>query len=268
MFSMQKFGFDMFTQESGITDPLSTTCSAHHLETTFITSNLAAEPKWRSDAHSYNRRPDRSLNRAEFIESLIQMGIQKYYADDENEYQAASTGEAVSLLVTNHITNFVHGHSLNSTEGGFRTIMDPDDFRRKVLYSHAVDTVLRKGDTLAFLKEMYCANGDANDDGYISVAAWLRFVRNIASGSDPSMKLNSSEQFAKECFIQSRLTLVDENAPTTALRVRTLNFEDFLEAIVRLACVMSIQDQGPVKIDVPDAVAERLEALVAFMKDT
>lgn len=262
MFSMQKFGFDQFTQESGIADPISPTCSPHHLETTFITSNLDTKPKWRSAAHSYNRRPDRSLNRAEFIEALIRIGIQKYYADDENPDQAASTGEAVSLLMTHHITNFVHGHGHSN-----RAILNPDDFRKKALYSHSVDAVLRQGDTLAFLEETYQMNCEAEEGGRISVQAWLRFVRKNASlgGSNPSVKIGFSEEFAKECFIQSRLIVVDEEAPSAALRVRTLSFEDFLEAVVRLTGGVNIEGQVGVALDDPDAVAQRLEALIAVV---
>ena len=269
MFSMQKFGFDQFIQESGIADPISTTCSPHHLETTFITSNLKAEPKWRSAAHSYNRRPDRSLNRAEFIEALIRIGIQKYYADDENTDQVASTGEAVGLLMTNHITNFVHGHDCGTTQGGNRTILDPDDFRKKVLYSHAVDAVLRQGDTLAFLEETYRVNSKPEDEDCVGVASWLKFVRYAGSAnvSNPHVKFTFGEQFAKECFIQSRLILVDEDAPTAALHVRTLSFEDFLEAMVRLTGGVTIGNQEDVLLDDPDAVAQRLKALIAGIRN-
>ena len=47
--------------------------------------------------------------------------------------------------------------------------------------------------------------------------------------------------------------------------MRTLSFEDFLEAVVRLTGGVNIEGQVGVALDDPDAVAQRLEALIAVV---
>jgi hypothetical protein len=68
----------------------------------------------------------------------------------------------------------------------------------------------------------------------MSVTEWMRFVRGVAK---VEKNLKFSELTAKECFLLSRMVVVDEDADHG--RHRQLSFEDFLEATVRLTEMMS-----------------------------
>ena len=170
----------------------------------------------------------------------------------------------MNSLVTRHVINFVHSHDSG------QVIVDPDDFRKKILYSHAVDTILRSGENIVFLQNVYQASGVEKEEGRLGVPTWLNFVRSISdigtkADSNNSFEFSFHEMFAKECFMQSRLVVVDEEAPTAALRVRSLNFEDFLEAIVRLACGVKVN--GKVVAKDADSVAQGLDILIQIIRE-
>ena len=92
----------------------------------------------------------------------------------------------------------------------------------------------------------------------------MRFVRGIAKLND---HLKFSELTAKECFLLSRMVVVDEGAHQN--RHQQLSFEDFLEATVRLTELMEVKvevEDGEVEQEWdsnnPDIVAPVLDELV------
>ena len=92
----------------------------------------------------------------------------------------------------------------------------------------------------------------------------MRFVRGIAKLDD---HLKFSELMAKECFLLSRMVVVDEGAHQD--RHQQLSFEDFLEATVRLTELMEVEvevEEGEVEQEWdsnnPDIVAPVLDELV------
>ena len=92
----------------------------------------------------------------------------------------------------------------------------------------------------------------------------MRFVRGIAKLDD---HLKFSELMAKECFLLSRMVVVDEGAHQD--RHQQLSFEDFLEATVRLTELMEVEvevEDGEVEQEWdsnnPDIVAPVLDELV------
>ena len=92
----------------------------------------------------------------------------------------------------------------------------------------------------------------------------MRFVRGISKLND---HLKFSELTAKECFLLSRMVVVDEGAHQN--RHQQLSFEDFLEATVRLTELMEVKvevEDGEVEQEWdsnnPDIVAPVLDELV------
>lgn len=262
-FSMQKFGFDNFVSESGILDANSKTCTAHHLETTFIASNMntpGAKP---------SEKPDRSLDRAEFIEAIIRIGIQKFSCNEKSYSASASTGECVMRLILEHILPL--------------TVRDSNELRINVLYTMQIDSILRKNDNIKKIKYIFEANcshkyTDSKDGVRMNSTEWMRFVRKIAEGKNVNSRSNSdtkqvdkatnllkfSEPIAKECFILSRLVMVDERG-SHKKRSQQLSFEDFLESLVRLTEYMKSNEDDDLTawdINNPDEVAPKLDELI------
>lgn len=269
---MQKYGFDTFTQESKIVDPASQTCTMHHLETTFITSNLnSPQSNHRSMlCGRHHQRPHRSLNRAEFIEALIRIGIQKYYADDTHKDKVGTTGEAVKMVIRNHILPLSKNQDTSRLLVN-KPLVDPNELREAALYSHAVDKILRKPGTLQFLRNTFQGLCGDNESGRIQLKEWLDFVNHLSKlFKDMTGSSLFSEINAKECYLYSQLIIVDEEKPTAAQSVHTLNFEDFLEAIVRLTNGIKTDDTSfeaqEESSNDPDIVACRLDLfLTKFM---
>ena len=226
MFAMQKHGFDQFVSESGIADNNSRTATAHHLETTFVSSNMNTP----GQKHGEGKR-DRSLNRAEFIEALIRMGIQKYFNDGRKRSAAATTGEAVMRIIIEHILPLTAGKGVKIKT----PICDSNELREKVLYTIQIDDVFRQDDRIEFLQHIFEAGSSQKNEGArMNIVEWMRFVRGVVGkdGGQNSKLLNFSELATKECFLLSRLTVVDQEKD--GKRWEQLSFEDFLEALVRL----------------------------------
>ena len=92
----------------------------------------------------------------------------------------------------------------------------------------------------------------------------MTFVNSLSSiFKDVSGASLFSEITAKECYLCSKLIIVDEEKPTAAKTAQTLNFEDFLEAIVRLSNCVKTSDIGFENQDEcsndPNTVARRLD---------
>ena len=264
MFAMQKFGFDQFVNESGIADPNSRTATAHHLETTFVASNMNTPGVQAGD------RPDRSLNRAEFIEAIIRMAIQKFYADRRKRTAAATTGEAVMRIITEQIIPLKKGEGVKILS----PICDANEIREKVLYTMQIDDIFRQDNRIEFLQHIFDASasqkstGKAGDNGSrMNIIEWMRFVRGVVGkdGGQNSKLLQFSELAAKECFLLSRLTVVDQARHGD--RCKQMSFEDFLEALVRLTEIVQPENEDgrdETKWDKnnPVEVAPRLDALI------
>ena len=262
IFNVQKHGFDTFALESGIVAP---NCNSHSLETIFIASNMNT-----SGAKS-NEKPDRSLNRAEFIEAIIRIGIKKFYsADRTNRYSVGTTGEAVMRLILEHLLPLIE----NKAKSGIRFVRDSNELRTNVLYSIQIDNVFRKNKNIITLKDIFeinCSHGTR-----MSYSEWMRFVKKQQDKSSPEQKegkaltvpgsFKFSESKAKECFLLSRLMVIDEQG-SHERKCQQLSFEDFLESLVRLTELMKPTEDNEHSSNDPNEVAARLDLLVASIID-
>jgi hypothetical protein len=151
------------------------------------------------------------------------------------------------------------------------------------LYTMQNDSILRKNDNIKKIKYIFEANcshkyTDSKDGVRMNSTEWMRFVRKIAEGKNVNSRSNSdtkqvdkatnllkfSEPIAKECFILSRLVMVDERG-SHKKRSQQLSFEDFLESLVRLTEYMKSNEDDDLTawdINNPDEVAPKLDELI------
>ena len=117
-----------------------------YLETTFIASNM------NTSGLQSGAKPDRSLSRAEFMEAVIRMGIQKFYSDGKRRSAEPTTGSAVMRLILEHLV------PLKNNQSGMQVstpICDANELRDKVLYTMQIDDVFRKEDRIEILRLIF-----------------------------------------------------------------------------------------------------------------
>ena len=220
-------GYGQLVDDLQFAVPKSKRCQKKDLDQLFVHVNAKS-------GHGDDERPDifnksRALNRQEFLQVLTRVATMKYVMSG----QMKDVSDALQML--------------------FREDMDPrlpkevhqdsNEFRRRYCYIEEVDKVLRKWEgSLRTLYTIY-AGGDgriARDDEVIS-SKLLDYPEFLKLCKD--LRLIDSDFSSREAtivFIWSRMAVVAEDDKKGRIKLCHLSFEDFLEAIVRMATMKSM----------------------------
>ena len=157
-------------------------------------------------------------------------------------------------------------------------MQDSNAFRRERCYLERVDEALRSREaSLRAIFDVYSrVNRNLADDtisnNTMSIGEWLDFCEHMGLFESSQLSLFG----AKMIFKWSRIRTALDYTAKSERKLRNLAFEDFLEAFVRVACVMALPtDQEVASAGVADAgeylIALRSSAdeqeLLAFVQD-
>ena len=119
---------------------------------------------------------------------------------------------------------------------------DSNFFRRRVCYTELTDGMLRRHRTsLHSLFTVYsAANRNVQDDlqseAMMSIGEWVNMCEHLGLFATGQLSLFG----AKIIFMWSRIRSARDYEAESEARLRNLFFEDFLEALVRVACVIAL----------------------------
>ena len=163
----------------------------------------------------------KALERHEFLHCLVRAAVMRYVQSG----LLADVSQAVLRLFSEVIKQHADAGLHAST----------DVFRRTALYVEEVDAALRRHE--AALRKLYQAtcklehtnNSYANK--HVSFSGWKQFITLFGL-----VGIDCTERDATFCFSCSRMFVIDaEKDNKSAVRRTHLGFEDWLEALVRLA---------------------------------
>lgn len=163
---------------------------------------------------------DRStFSRAEWLAALVHVAIARFVASGE----VVDVSEAVTRLLM----------SVVLPAADPRAIADPNEFRRRCCYTREVTNVIEAHKEA--LKAIFTplagrVRKGADRDTSVGLGEWLGFLKGLRLiGSD------LTERGAMLSFVSSRMCVVDGSSAKGASREAGLEFEGFLEALVRIS---------------------------------
>ena len=191
-------------------------------EVAWSTANVA--DKRMAHLDRYNKR--NSLSRHEFLQCIVRLAIESY----SKTGKATHVGEAISRLC-----------KLMATSCPAEVNQHGNEFRRKRCYTEDVDASLRRHETsLRSIFEVYSAlNTDIHDRlqtrRMMSAGEFYTFVEHVGL-----FQMGQLSSFAaKLIFKWSIIRTAVDHEEGSLIKLRNMHFEDFLEALVRIACVIA-----------------------------
>jgi hypothetical protein len=176
-------------------------------------------------AQAKGEERENALSRNEFLIALVHLAINKYVLTKEVPDVSKALDRLLEVDITAQLTH-AHAH--------------PDCFRRTHLYSQPVAQVFQFH--MESLRQIFdgIANsragaGGPRKGGTIDIMEWMASLRALELCGD-----DFSEREAILCFAWSRLAVIETMSLHGLTRDSTLNFEGWLEAIARLACLKAL----------------------------
>ena len=176
-----------------------------------------------------------ALNRHEWLQVLVRLAMRKFLHLTSRHASVGNVAGAVEELCVSHLQR----HLPRVCH------VDPNEFRKLHCYREGTDGVLREHrPSLRSLYDVYSAqaNHGVNDDakladtGLMSLGEWLSFVEHAGL---IELGLLTSTQ-ATQAFAWSRVRCARSWSHRQEIRIRHLMFEDFSEALVRVASIVPL----------------------------
>ena len=234
-------------------------CNMGHIENIWAVVD-AKEKTTAQGADKYNR--EKMLNRHEWVQALVRIAIRKFCRVDTDGMLKGNVAEAVESLCYEHLRCYLPPTAL----------VEPNAFRKKYCYIESTDTVLKQHlVTLRLLYSSYAAVGNygANDaskledSGLMSLGEWLTFVQHAGLFE---LELIDAKQ-ALQAFAWCRIRSCEDYSSRSEMRLRHLFFEDFLEALVRMASVVALPTVEEVEAAGAEDAGAFMCALYATSRD-
>ena len=191
-----------------------------------------------------------TLERHEWLHALVRIAIMRYVLPGRRTVvKCADVSEALEQLLLQDIKANLPAELAQKS----------NDFRTDFCYSEAVERVLRTHKlSLLSIFTVFTA-ADSGDPAKhwigqrIALDDWMDLVK-VMNLLDRDL----SERSAVLAFVWSRMRVADEHAPTASKKLASLSFEDFLEAICRIAMQKAWPDEGAVRAAGKDDALEYL----------
>ena len=222
IFSITLNAYSQFVQDFKLIEKKSQTCTRTAFDQLFIavdSSNAGGKVE-----EKYNRK--KALDRQEFLQVLVRAAVMKYI----------STGKV------DDVSTAVHAFfSMDINPRADRTIFRDPNASRNDFYKEEIDLVLRKHQvSLRLVFQKTCIiNGISMEvpmvNKLVSYVDYKEFLHlfNI-------INIDLTERDATLCFCWSRMSCLDEQDEKMRTRWTHLAFEDFLEALCRLAALKAL----------------------------
>ena len=116
------------------------------------------------------------------------------------------------------------------------SVEDVNDFRTRFCYLQSVDEALRRHEqSLRVIFGAITGRGPGKDSSLLSIQEWMAFLRAL-----DLIDVDLSERDATFSFAWSRMVVADVGTQRGRLSEYNLHFEDWLEALVRIAILKSL----------------------------
>ena len=176
----------------------------------------------------------RALCRHEWLQVLVRIAIARYVPNDKKGNPLGDVSDAVEKLFDEHLKPHLPIDALQSS----------NHFRTTMCYNEKMETILRKHHaSMVALYDRYARmvhnpGGELQDRKLLSIDEWLLFTKHLElTGEDC---LHATVHDVKQIFLWSRIRTCPTHSDADEIRLRHLLFEDFMEALVRLACIMAL----------------------------
>ena len=242
MFSLDKEAYSLMISDSEISkddDADIDTEERQDLDVTFVAVNkicatdevLEEQKRAKATGDDDGGRNILTLNRYEMIEWMVRMGLAWY--------PEKSFDQAVRTFVEQNLLEGLKRKTLSKEDGWIcGPLHDANAFRRQFCYCEETCLVLQKNkETLKALYNVY-AFGDGDMHCKLNKATKMAFEEFLAFLDDMHWVEEISPRRIGLIFAWSRMLTIDEYRDR-AKNVQ-INFEDFLEAIVRIASVKAL----------------------------
>ena len=184
----------------------------------------------------------RSINRHEFLQILIRLAVRKNCRFDHFGHERGDVAEAVEQLIHENLMRHLPPTALQ----------DSNAFRKCYCYIEPTDNVLKKH--LPMLRALYTIYAREGNDrledhsklatrSWMSAGEWLHLIMHVGLIETHLVTVSTLYQV----FIWSRIRSCVDLSDREEMRVRNLFFEDFLEALVRLASTMALPTDAEIE---------------------
>jgi hypothetical protein len=202
-----------------------------------------------------------ALNRHEWLQVVVRIAVHPLLRPRSHSEPIGNVADTVEVFCE-HLEARLPPEALLSS----------DEFRRHYCYTEAVDRVLRKHEP--FLRMLYATYAVLGNDGlndqstltstsHMSIGAWLEMNSNIGL---IELGLVSVTQLM-QAFNACRIRASTEYSATQEMRLRLLFFEDFCEALVRVAYVIALPTPDDVSRTLADDAGDFMIALLQGADD-
>ena len=202
-----------------------------------------------------------ALNRHEWLQVVVRIAVHTLLRPRSHSEPIGNVADTVEVFCE-HLEARLPPEALLSS----------DEFRRHYCYTEAVDRVLRKHEP--FLRMLYATYAVLGNDGlndqstltstsHMSIGAWLEMNSNIGL---IELGLVSVTQLM-QAFNACRIRASTEYSATQEMRLRLLFFEDFCEALVRVAYVIALPTPDDVSRTLADDAGDFMIALLQGADD-
>ena len=253
---VSKEGFFRFCAECGFEDDVG--CSHSDLKNVWSMINAHDSGTFNRAAETEAHNLVSHLNRHEWLQALVRIAVRLYCRIDPGTGTVhGDVAEALDKMCYSKLAGRLPREATQSSNA----------FRKAACYTEGTDLVLKRHEgTLRGLFDFYAALGTTSYDDeqhlrdrrLMSCGEWLNFLD--ATGLF-EMRLIPSIHAALMAFQWSRIRSLSEYTNKAEIRLRSMHFEDFLEALVRLATIAAMPTREELDESEAHNVAEFLHAL-------
>ena len=200
----------------------------HIVELIFAQVDAKDESTQTEDA--FNRT--KCLDRQEFLQCIVRIALDKYVKPGI----VGDVSDAIEKLCSENIEPKLPEAARQ----------DSNKFRERYCYLREVEMVLRKHmKTLRSLYGMYADLSEGQGDrsaeildssSMMSIREWMSLMNHLGLFDQGMMSFYE----AKQIFMWARIRSINDNSRHSLIKLRNLYFEDFMEAMVRLAMLLPL----------------------------
>lgn len=215
---MQLNSFTQFVADCHLSSNKSKFCKKTHFDQLFIAVDASGAGGKTDEA--FNKK--KALNRQEWLQTLVKIACMRYLQSGE----IVDVSEAVHRLFSADI----------EPKLDTRVFCEGNEFRSKFMYAEGVDKAFRKYEKslrliyekLTRLKGQNAALGLANQ--MVNIDVWKEFCQMFNLGGN-----DLTDRHITLAFVWSRMKVIDEQSTKMRVKLTHLTFEDWIEALTRLA---------------------------------
>ncbi|KAK3234806.1 hypothetical protein CYMTET_54954, partial [Cymbomonas tetramitiformis] len=223
-FTMQLNGFGQFCTDCNIADPKSKYVQRGHCDTCFVATNYTEFGKQDDKKKNFG---DDSLVRHEFMEVILRLAVKKFL---EGQYSGKLTGEQIRAAISRCFTECIIPNMQPEVAH------DRNFWREKRLYKQEVDQVFQPHKTLLLAFFDFYKSPGHRWNRRMAIEDFQLFIYQ----SNLMIDHGVSQHDIEIAFVMSRLWISDP--VTHPVKNTTLSFVDFLEALGRIADIVSPPD--------------------------